>query len=201
MSVDERWCEQCGTPLPADARFCEMCGAPAGTVYSQQAETVVGHLPAERIDEGKGLFGRVKTTQLNLVITISRLLCLRETDEMNNNWLAETERLIEEEERSGLPWRALIDNYDWRSPLWASFYDTPPGELVAAHRGNEVIPLADIVSATVTLDEERDKLDILLGSGEMHHFLLFNQVGQAAERFLAQALGPERVRIAPLPAG
>jgi hypothetical protein len=197
MPADERWCEQCGTPLPADARFCEMCGAPAGALRYEQAETVIGHLPGERLEEGKGLFGRVKTTQLNLVITTSRLLCLRETDETNENWLAETERLLEEEERSGLPWRTLIARYDWRSPLWAGFYDTPSDELLVAHRDNAAIPLADIVSTTVTLDEERDKLDVLLVSGEMRHFLLFNQVGQAAARFLAQALGPERVRIAP----
>jgi hypothetical protein len=198
MPANKRWCEQCGTPLPADARFCEMCGTPAGAVHLEQAEMVIGHLPAARIEEGKRLFGRAKTTQLNLVITTSCLLCLRETNEMNENWLAEQERLLEEEKRSGLPWRALIDNYNWRNPLWARFYNTPPGELLAAHRGNETIPLADVVSASVTLEEELDKLDILLTSGEMHHFLLFNQVGQAAARFLAQALGPERLRLTPL---
>ena len=200
MPTDKRWCKQCGTPLPADARFCEMCGAPAGAAPPERAERVIGHLPAERIEEGKGLFGRAKRTQLNLVITTSRLLYLRETNELNENWLAETERLVQEEERSGVPWRTLIDNYDWRDPLWASFYDTPPDRLLAAHRGNEALPLAKVVSATITLDEERDKLDISIAGGEMHHFSLFNLVGQAAARFLAQALGPERVRITPPPA-
>jgi hypothetical protein len=198
MPTDQRWCTQCGARLPADARFCEMCGAPAGFVRqegAERAEVVIGHLPAERIEEGKGLFGRAKTTQLNLVITTSRLLCLHETEEMNDNWVAETERLIELE-RSGQPWRALIDGYDWRSPLWAGFYDTPPDDLLAAHRGNEAIALADVASAAVTLDEERDRLDLVLAGGETRRFLLFNQVGQAAARFLGQALGAERVRLA-----
>jgi hypothetical protein len=175
-----------------------MCGAPADAGHRSQAETVIGHLPAERLEPGKGLFGRTRMTQINLVITASHLLYLHETEEMNENWLAEGERLSEEKERSGLPWRTLIDSYDWRSPLWASFYDTPPATLVAAHRGNEAIPLADIVSVAIVLDEELDKLDILLTSGETDHFQLFNQVGQAAARFLTQALGPERVRLTPL---
>jgi len=161
----------------------------------EQTETVIGHLPGQRIEDGQGLFGRARTTQLTLVVTTHRLLCLHETHEMNENWLAETERLIEEEERSGLPWRALIDQYDWRSPLWAPLYDTQPDELLAAHRGNEAIPLTDVVSAAVTLDEERDRLEILLAGGELRRFLFFNQVGRAAGRFLAQALGQDRVRV------
>jgi hypothetical protein len=206
MPAHTRWCTKCGTPLPADARFCEMCGAPAGGAPAGgapggQLETVIGHLPAERIEAGKGFLGRTRTTQINLVITTSRLLCLRETNEMNENWLAETERLIEQESRSGLPWRTLVDQYDWRGPLWADFYDTPPDELLAAHHGNEAIPLDQVVSVAITLDEELDRLDVLLAGGLGYHFQLFNQVGQAAARFLAQALGPQRVRLTPLPAG
>ncbi len=201
MSANAQWCEQCGAPIPADARFCEMCGAPAASFHSEQIETVIGHLPAERFQEGAGLFGRVKTTQLNLVITTSRLLCLQETEEMNETWLGETERLIEEEEDGDLPWRALMDAYDWSGPLWAYFYETPADELLAADRGNEAIPLSHVVSTAITLDEERDRLDILLANGETYHFQLFNQVGRPAARFFAQALGPERVRLTPLQAG
>ena len=195
MTAPKRFCEQCGSPLQTGGRFCEMCGAPAGSVQAEAAETVVGHLPAERLEEGKGLLGRVKTTQLNLVITTSRILCLRETEETNDTWLAETERLEDEEKRSGVPWRTLIERYDWRSPIWVAFYETPPGELLAADRGNGAIPLPEVVLATVTLDEERDKLDIGLAGGQVFHFQLYNQVGRAAARFLAHVLGPERVRL------
>jgi hypothetical protein len=176
-----------------------MCGARIEPVSYEQAETVIGHLPVERVEEGKGFLGRTKSTQLSLVVTTSRLLYLRETDEMNEKWLAEEGCLLEEEKHSGLPWRTIIDNYDWRNPLWASFYNTPPDEQLAAHRHNEAIPLVNVASAIVTLDEEWDKLDVQLTSGEIHHFLLFNQVGQAAARFLAQALGPKRVRLTPQP--
>ncbi len=195
MTAPKRFCEQCGSPLQTGGRFCEMCGAPVDSADAERAETVVGHLPAERLEEGKGLLGRVKTTQLNLVITTVRVLCLRETEETNDTWLAETERLEDEEKRSGVPWRTLIDRYDWRSPIWAAFYDTPPGELLSSDRRNGAIPLSEVVVATVTLDEELDKLEIGLAGGQMVHFQLYNQVGRAAARFLAQVLGSERVRL------
>jgi hypothetical protein len=198
MQLDQRWCTQCGTTLPADARFCEMCGAPAGIVDSEQAEMVIGHLPGEMV--GKGIFGRGKA--INLVITSLRLLCLYETKKMRENWVAEIVRLVEEEERTGLPWRSYFDSYEWRGPLWIGFYETPPEQLLAAHRDNEAIPLADVLSTTITLMEEgEDRVDILLTSGETRHFVLFDQMGQPADRFLAQALGPERVSIAPSPIG
>jgi hypothetical protein len=192
MSEAKLYCEECGAVLPADARFCEQCGtsAPFG-----REEPVIGHLPAERIEKGKGRFSRTKFIQVSLVITTTHLLCLRETETMNENWLAEEERLNVEEEKSGLPWRELIDRYDWRSPLWSDFYNVPPGTLLSAHRDNEAIPLADVVSATITLDNELDELDLLLTSGQTLHFQLFNLVGRAAGRFLCQALGPERVRL------
>ena len=142
-----------------------------------------------------GLLGRVKTTRLNLVITSSRILCLRETMDTNDTWVAETERLDDEEKRSGVPWRTLIDRYDWRSAMWAAFYDTPPGELLSADRGNGAILLSEVAAATVTLDDELDKLDIELAGGQVFHFQLYNLVGRAAARFLAQALGSERVRL------
>lgn len=196
MSTNQRFCEQCGAPLPAGARFCEMCGAPTDAATDTAPERVIGHLPAERLEEGKGFLGRVKTTTINLIVTTTRLLFLRETEETNDAWLGETERLEEEEKRSGVPWRMLIDRYEWHSPLWSQFYETPPGELVAAGRDNEALVLADVASATVTLDEELDKLDIVLRSGETRRFQLFNLTGRPAARFLAEALGRERVRLA-----
>lgn len=201
MPTNEHRCTQCGAPLPADARFCETCGAPAGSFHSGQTETVIGHLPAERFQEGAGVFGRVKVTQLNLVITTSQLLCLQETNEMNETWLGETERLFQEEQNGGMPWRALMDAYDWSGPLWDYFYKTPAHELIAADRDNEAIPLSDVVSAEIALDDERDRMDIRLANGETYHFQLFNQVGRPAARFFAQALGPERVRLTHSQAG
>ena len=195
MSEAKLWCEACGTPLPPDARFCEMCGAAVPSRPQNQGEMIIGHLPAERVEKGKGLFGRASTTQLNLVITTVRLLYLRETDAMNQKWLAEEERLGEEQARTGQSFRAVIDSYDWRGSVWAELYEVEPDELLAAHRENEAIPLTDILSATVTLDEELDKLDISLVSGETHHFQLFNLVGRPAAQFLRQALGPDRVRL------
>jgi hypothetical protein len=207
MSAD-KFCSQCGAEVPEGVRFCVMCGAPVSAAAAPlppqapspppqvaRRERTIGHLPVEQVEEGAGIFGRRKSTQLNMVITTARLLYLRETNDMNENWLFETERLEELQKRSGLPWRTVMDHYDFQGPLWASFYDDPPDELLAAHRHNEAVSLADIVSATITLEEELDKLDIQLSSGEMHHFSLYNQVGQPAARFLAQALGAERVRL------
>jgi len=194
MPAAQQWCEQCGTPLPADARFCEMCGAPAGVFDPQQAETAIGHLPGEL--QGKGLFDRGKA--IVLVITTTRLLCLYETKKMRENWVAEIVRLVEEDDGS-MPWRWQFENYDWRGPLWAEFYGMPPDQLLAAHRDNEAIPLADVVSVTVTLVEEgEDTVDIALSQDRSLHFVLFDQLGQPAARFLAQALGSERVRVTPL---
>ncbi len=198
MPTEKQRCKQCGNPVPAGANYCKVCGTPTGAINAPQAETVIGHLPVQRLEAGMGLFGRTRKTQMNIVITTSRLLYLHASDAMNDRWLGETERIFQEEQASGLPWRALIDSYDWRNPLWADFYDTPPEALLTAHRDNEALPLANITLAEITLDEVWDKLDILIASGEMDHFLLFNQVGQAASRFLSQALGAGRVRLTPL---
>ena len=109
------------------------------------------------------------------------------------DWLAE--RLEGLEKRSGLSLRKIMDEYDWRSPEWASLYTTPPDQLLAAHRHNEAVPLAEVVSATVTLDEELDKLDLDLANGERHHFVIFVQAGKAAGQFLSRALGAGPVRV------
>lgn len=197
MPASQQWCEQCGAPLPEGARFCEVCGAPVGSPLPQQAEAVIGHLPAEAVQEGKGFLGRSKTIPLSLILTTSRLLLLREDDDVHDLWVGETERLIEEEEHGALSWRELIDRYPWRSPLWARFFDTPPDDLLAAHRDNEAIPLTEVVWAAVTLGEGGDRLYLQLAGGQARQMLLLNQVGRVAVRFLAQALGPERVRLAP----
>jgi hypothetical protein len=203
MNTPNRFCEQCGSPLRAGVRFCERCGAPVElerAPAAAEAEAVIGHLPAERLEEGKGFLGRPKTTQLNFVITTSRILCLRETEETNDAWLGETERLDDEEKRSGVPWRTLIDHYVWRSPVWAAFYETPPDELLASDRGNGSIPLSEIVRATVTLDDEMDRLELAFAGGQVFRYRLYNLTGRPAARFLAQALGPERVRLVAQPA-
>jgi hypothetical protein len=184
-----------------------MCGAPvepaaaAPAVAAHTVETVVGHIPAERLEDGKNLLGRQKTTQLNLVITTTRLLCLRETEETNEAWLAEQERIEEEEKRSGVAWRMLMERYNWRSPVWAAFYETPPGELLSSDRGNGAIPLSDIARATITLNDEMDGLDLELAGGQVFRFRLYISTGRPAARFLAQVLGPERVRVVAQQAG
>jgi hypothetical protein len=199
MVAQKRFCEQCGSPLKAGARFCEMCGSPAESAAPAPAEgveSVAGHVPAERLEEGKNLFGHQKTTQLELVITTLRILCLRQTEDMNDAWLAEQDGLEEEEKLSGTPWRTLIDRYDWRGPVWAAFYETPPRELLSSDRGNGAIPLSEIVRATVTLNDEMDGLDIELGGGQVFRFWLYNLTGKAAARFLTEVLGRDRVRLA-----
>ena len=135
MPANKRWCEQCGTPLPDDARFCEMCGTPVVMQPSRAGEIVIGHLPGEI--EGKGRLGRSKA--INLVITTTRLICIRETSKMRENWVGELARLVE---------------------------------------------------------EEGDTVDLQLTGGETLRFVLFDQMGRPAGRFLAQALGPQRVRLA-----
>ena len=210
MAAGARFCTQCGAGVPEGVRFCVMCGAkieetpavaappPAQPqVETGQGEWVVGHLPVERVEQGAGAFGRTRSTQLNMVITSTRLLYLRETEEMNELWVYESERLEDLEKRSGLPLRVVMHEYDWHSPQWASLYATPPDQLLAAHRHNEAVPLAAIVSATVTLAEELDQLDLDLASGERHHFLIYVQAGEAAGQFLSRALGAGRVRLIP----
>lgn len=199
MPADKTWCEQCGTLLPVDARFCEMCGAPIRQESQREVETVIGHLPVQRVQAGKGFLGRDQTTDLTLIITTSRLLFLREARETSDNWLAETERLMEEEHQSGLTWRELMDRYDWRRALWDVFFKTPPDELLATHRDNTAVPLEQVISVTVSLAEERDVVSILLADGESYQLRLFDQMGRPATRFLAQALGPQRVRLVSQP--
>lgn len=200
MTTPSRFCEQCGAALPLQARFCEMCGHPinAATPAVQpvsvappaQIEAVIVHLPAEML--GKGLIGWGK--KISLVITTERLLCLRETKAIKKKWDDEIERLMQQEETSGTPWRTLIDNYDWRNPLWADLYNTPPAKLLSAHKDNVSIPMASITLAAVTLNEEQDQLEIKLSDGETRKFLFDSLVGQAAAHFLNQVLGPGRVR-------
>ncbi len=197
MSPNRQWCEQCGTPLPDDARFCEMCGTPVVMEHSRAAETVTGHLPGEI--EGNGRFRQSQA--IILVITTTRLICVRETRKMHENWTGEIFRLAEEEENPDLPWRRHFDSYEWRSPLWAYFYETPADDLLATHRDNQAIALKDIVSATITLVEEGgDMVDFVLTSGETLRFVLIDQMGRPSGRFLAQVLGPQRVRFVSQPA-
>jgi hypothetical protein len=85
--------------------------------------------------------------------------------------------------------------YDWSGPPWSSYYETPPDQLVASHRSNEAIPLNDVVSVTIILDDELDKLDVMLANGETYHFQLFNLTGAPAAQFLRQALRSDRVRL------
>lgn len=196
-------CEQCGARLPASARFCEICGAPvgarppapAGARPAQAAEAVIGHLPAERTEKTRSGLGWKPAGALTLVISTRRLLLLRETDEVYDTWVSETEGLIVEEEQSGRPWRELMDAYDWRSPVWAHLYNTPPDALLAAHRDNEAIALDQVISAEVALADDCDALSLLLADGNQPRFPLKNQSGRPAAIFLAQALGPERVRV------
>ena len=191
MTAGTRFCTQCGAEVPEGVRFCVMCGAkieqtptvaappPAPPqVETGQGEWAVGHLPVERVEQGAGVFGRTRSTQLNMVITSTRLLYLRETDEMNEGWVYESERLEDLEKRSGLSLREVMDEYDWHNPQWASLYATPPDRLLAAHRHNEAVPLSEIVSATVTLDEELDKLDLDLANGERHHLRSTSRLGR-----------------------
>jgi hypothetical protein len=175
------------------ASFCGMCGTPVEAQPAERAETIIGHLPAERLEEGRGFLGRLKVTPLALVITTQRLLCLRETPEMNQSWLEEQDRLAGRSESLGVISRDVWHAYDWSGPPWELYYETPPDELAASDRANEAIPVGEIVSATVTLDDELDKLDIVMANGEPYHFQLFNLTGEPAARFLRQALGPDRV--------
>lgn len=136
---------------------------------------------------------------MNLVITSTRLLCLDETEQTNTTWLAENERLDDDVRRTGVPWRVLIDHYRWDGPQWAEFYQTPPDALLAADRGNWDVPMAAIVEATITLDDELDRLDLLMDNGQVLRFTLFNLVGVPASRFLTRALGANRVRLGSAP--
>jgi len=188
-------CVTCGATMEAGARFCELCGAPVEGPLQERAETVIGHLPAERLEEGKGFLGRLKTTKLGLVITTDRVLCLRQTIEMNENWLQEQDRLFNHLESLDVTSRDVWDDYGWSGPPWSTYYETPPDELLSSNRSNEAIPLREVVSATVTLDEELDKLDLVLVNGETYHFQLFILTGEPAARFLGQAVGLDRVRL------
>lgn len=158
-------------------------------------EPVLGHLPAEYITERRGAFGGRRRRPVNLVITSTRLLCLDETEQTNTTWLSENERLDDDVRRTGVPWRVLIDHYRWDGPQWAEFYQTPPDALLAADRGNWDVPMAAIVEATITLDDELDRLDLLMDNGQVLRFTLFNLVGVPASRFLTRALGANRVRL------
>jgi hypothetical protein len=158
---------------------------------ARAGEVVIGHLPGKI--EGKGRFGRSKA--IILVITTTRLICVRETKKMHEDWIGEIVRLSEEEDPD-LPWRRHYDTYEWRSPLWAYFYETPPDDLLATHRDNQAIPSTDIVSVTVTpVEEGEDTVDFVLTGGETLRLVLLDQMGRPAARFLAQALDPQRVRI------
>lgn len=185
-----------GAEVPTERpQFVEPTRAPEYVPQALPTEYVIGHLPVEWVQEGAGLFGRTKYTQVNLVVTTSRILCLRETDETNSTWLAEQERLDELSRRSGVPLRTLMDSYNWQDPIWAVFYATGPEDLLAEDRHNWALPLSAIVAVAVTLDEELDQLDLRLGTGEVVRFRLFNQVGVVAARLLAQVLDPRLVQL------
>lgn len=186
-------------PQPSAPSFPATAPHPPVPPSSPGPESVIGHLPAEYIVEGGGVFGGSKRTQVNLVITSTRLLCLAETEQTNTTWLAETERLEEDASRTGVPWRTLMDYYPWAGPLWASFFRTPPEVLLAESRSNWAVPWGAVVEATVTLDPELDRLDLLMDNRQVLRFALFNLVGVVAARLLGQVLGANRVRLVPEP--
>jgi len=158
-------------------------------------ERIVGHLPAEWLSDESGLFGRRRRPTVNLVVTTARVLCLAETPEANDAWVAESERLDELATSTGAPLRALIDGFDFAAGAFAFIWSHPPDELLAEDRSNWSLPLAGIVGATITLDAELDGLTLHMDNGQQFAFQLYNSTGLAAARFLATVLGPQRVRV------
>nr|NLI49453.1 hypothetical protein [Propionibacterium sp.] len=158
-------------------------------------ERIVGHLPAEWLSGESGLFGRQRRPMVNLVVTTARVLCLAETSEANDAWVAESERLEELSRTTGAPLRALIDGYDFFAPVFAFVWSRTPDDLLAEGRSNWSLPLAGIVGATISLDAELDGLTLHMDNGQQFVFQLYNSTGLAAARFLAGVLGPQRVRV------
>lgn len=206
-------CSRCGHPIPVGDRFCQRCGAPvaaAPTAGAPEApldlpgtlaapppgpERIIGHLPAEWLSGETGLFGRQRRPMVNLVVTASRALCLAETPESNDAWVAESERLDDLARSTGAPLRALMDGYDFAAPVFRFFWESTPDALLAENRANWSVPLAGLAGVTITLDAELDGLLLAMDNGQEFRFRLYNSTGLAAARLFATVIGPQRVRV------
>lgn len=158
-------------------------------------ERLIGHLPAEWLSGEVGLFGRPRTPMVNLAVTTARLLCLAETPESNDAWVAESERLDDLARSTGAPLRALIDGYDFGAPVFRFFWESTPDALLAENRANWSLPLAGVAGVTISLDAELDGLALTMDNGQEFRFRLYNSTGLAAARLFASVLGSQRVRV------
>ncbi len=224
IPVGDRFCQRCGAPAPvapgpvapvAPAASLPPAApaaapappvtpaAPAPSVTLPGAligpppgpERTLGHLPAEWVSGETGLFGRPRTPMVNLVVTSTRVLCLAETPESNDAWVAESERLDDLARGTGVPLRALIDGYDFAAPVFRFFWESTPDVLLAEDRGNWSLPLAGVAGATIALDADLDGLVLTMDNGQEFRFRLYNSTGLAAARLFASVLGPQRVRV------
>ncbi len=162
-----------------------------------RAERVVGHVPAEVSTQGKGFLARLRSLTYDILITSQRLLLIRQSEAMNTVALDEGERLEEEAESLGVPWRQIMDAYRWDSPPWQHYYRTAPDKLLSESGENRAIALGGIQAAIIGLGQEDDldHLELRLANGEVLSFNLFMASGGAAARFLAAALGRHRVQM------
>lgn len=203
--VNPSKCAVCGASLPADARFCESCGhpvfsaSPKNTVNTRssatQTELVLGHIPIQK--KGKGMFGRTKYTDYELLITDQQLLFLR-PEVQDERWLNEqialgfdTLTLNDEFSR----WRKTMERYDYAKQPWGDYYSTPFDELLATNRSNFAVALNTVIRASVLLDDETDTLDLVCADGVQHHCKIYLLLGHVTHRLLAQVLDHRKLSL------
>jgi hypothetical protein len=189
------FCTRCGKNLSPNSNFCEYCGAPVSA--SEQEEKVIGHVLVESREKTKGLLGRVRSRTCNILFSPKKLLFITETEAMNNIALMESDRVYEEASRSGIPFRAFMESYQWNSPPWKHYYSTPMEKLLAENRNNREMETTDIQMAVLRLDEEGDLDELILQpvEGPPLNFNIFMAGGDAAAGFLKQILGSSRVKV------
>ena len=191
-------CVACGASLPENTRFCESCGqpvlpnSPKNTAEAQsstrQTEHVLGHIPIQK--KVKGIFGRTKYTDYELLITDQQLLFLRPGD-WDERWLYEQielgfDTLMLNEEFSR--WRKTMDRYDFAKQPWTDYYSTPIDELLAANRRNFAVAVDTVVHASILLDDEIDTLKLVCTDGIEHLCKIYLLLGHVTHRLLAQVL-------------
>ncbi len=200
-------CVVCGARLPANARFCEFCGqpvlpnSPKNTVKTQtqsstiQIELVLGHIPIQ--EKGKGIFGRTKYTDYELLITAQQLLFLR-PEAWDERWLHEqTELDFDTLMLNGefSRWRKAIERYDFAKQPWGDYYSTPFDELLTANRRNFAIAVDTVVRDSILLDDETDTLELVCTDSIQHRCKIYLLLGRVTHRLLAQVLDHRKLSL------
>jgi hypothetical protein len=204
MTIPLKFCTACGAPLAAGMHFCSQCGqpvavpgtaglqvpasppAPAVIAVPAGGERILGIVPFLE----QGLFSVIHYT---LIVTDQRLIfCTWDPD--TDEAMSEADDEVMQESCSISETKDEITHFrtkDWSAGPWQRYLSIAPDMIIAGAPGSIVIPIQNIVDATIVcenLTSTLDKLQIRDAKQEQVFDLMYSQ-GSCLARILGPLLG------------